>query len=88
MGAFLCPLPYQYLVSEKISANCGLKEVIFILALTHPNTPLLASLLDLLGVDLAKMYSVQGFWGYYLLGNAEKILHSIENVEICRKYSV
>jgi hypothetical protein len=72
MGAFLCPLPQQYLVSEWISANCGLRDVIFTLVLTHPNTPLLASLLDLLGVDLA----------------AQRILHRIENGEMGRNVSV
>jgi hypothetical protein len=31
-------------------------DVIFTFALTHPNTPLLATLLDLLGVDIARLF--------------------------------
>jgi len=46
----------QHLVPELKPAECELRDVIYSFALTHPNTLLLASLLDLLGVDLATLF--------------------------------
>jgi len=36
--------------------ECKLRDVIFTSVLTHPNTTLLASLLDLLSVDLVRFF--------------------------------
>jgi hypothetical protein len=56
MGAFFA-LPYPYLVPSSIPAECELRDVISTLVplnLTHPNTPLLSTLFDLLGVYLVR----------------------------------
>ena len=51
----------QDLALSFLVAKCELRDVILTFALTHPNTPLLASLLYLLGVDFAGLVWGEGF---------------------------